>query len=184
MLLTTALHSDEGDDLKGYEMVWIEHLVGDVHQPLHDVNRFTSIHPHGDQGGNLVLICETANCSENLHGFGMTCPARETICRRPSISETTSSRKMPVPDDTAINVENPSAWINDGFQKAQTFAYAAPVTTDSAGSTPHKLDTGLRRQRPRPDAIPAFHRRPQTGRDAEELHGVIVGAESRSSGGP
>ena len=66
MLLTTALHSDEGDDLKSYDMDWIEHLVGDVHQPLHDVNRFTSIHPHGDQGGNLVLICETAHCSENL----------------------------------------------------------------------------------------------------------------------
>jgi len=38
--LTAALASGESDGLKSYDLVWIEHLVGDVHQPLHDTSRF------------------------------------------------------------------------------------------------------------------------------------------------
>jgi hypothetical protein len=144
MLLTKALNSDEGDDLKSYDMVWIEHLVGDVHQPLHDVSRFTSKHPHGDQGANLVLICETTNCSEELHGFWDDLPGPGNDLQPAIDLGNNLIQNMPAPDDTAIDVENPSAWINDGFQKAQSVAYAAPVTPDSAGSSPHKLDTAYR----------------------------------------
>jgi hypothetical protein len=33
-LLMQAISSAESDDIKSYDVVWLEHLVGDVHQPL------------------------------------------------------------------------------------------------------------------------------------------------------
>lgn len=142
--LTMALNSDEGDDLKSYDMAWIEHLVGDVHQPLHVVSRFTSKHNHGDLGGNLVLICESANCSENLHSFWDGLPGPGNDLQAAIDLGNDLIQHMPAPDDATINVENPSAWTNDAFQKAQTVAYAPPVTPDTAGSSPHTLDTAYR----------------------------------------
>ncbi len=55
-----ALATDEPDLLKSYDLVWLEHLVGDVHQPLHATTRVTKAQPKGDQGGNLVLLKDRA----------------------------------------------------------------------------------------------------------------------------
>jgi hypothetical protein len=44
------------DDVKSYDLVWLLHLVGDVHQPLHCVSRFDASDAKGDVGGNNVKI--------------------------------------------------------------------------------------------------------------------------------
>ena len=74
--LRTALASPTtSDDVKSYDMVWLEHLVGDVHQPLHATSRFTAALPAGDRGGNSIAICRAtaAACSKQsakaLHSF-------------------------------------------------------------------------------------------------------------------
>jgi hypothetical protein len=47
---------------------WIEHLVGDIHQPLHAVSLFSTSYPTGDRGGNSIIV--TANSSvTNLHSL-------------------------------------------------------------------------------------------------------------------
>jgi len=43
------------------------HLVGDIHQPLHAVSRYTKAHPGGDAGGNLFYI--KYNNIHNLHAL-------------------------------------------------------------------------------------------------------------------
>lgn len=43
---------------------WIAHQVGDLHQPLHTVARFTPELPGGDRGGNEVRVP-----GGNLHGY-------------------------------------------------------------------------------------------------------------------
>ena len=57
------------DDIKSYDLVWLIHLVGDVHQPMHAVARFTKPHRNGDAGGNLLtLSCKApVSCAGNLH---------------------------------------------------------------------------------------------------------------------
>ena len=35
-----------------YDLPWLIHLTGDVHQPLHCTSRFLKSQPDGDQGGN------------------------------------------------------------------------------------------------------------------------------------
>jgi hypothetical protein len=51
------LRSAASDDVKSYDLAWLEHLVGDVHQPPHAVSRFTHEAPAGDRGGNSVHLC-------------------------------------------------------------------------------------------------------------------------------
>ena len=40
--------AEADDDVKSYDMVWLLHLVGDVHQPLHATSRFSAASPQGD----------------------------------------------------------------------------------------------------------------------------------------
>jgi hypothetical protein len=49
---------------KSIALSWIFHQVGDLHQPLHTVARFSSALPGGDRGGNQVRVP-----GGNLHGF-------------------------------------------------------------------------------------------------------------------
>jgi hypothetical protein len=56
---------DVADATKAYELPWLEHLVGDIHQPLHAVSRFSADYTKGDQGGNLVRLRD----GSNLHSF-------------------------------------------------------------------------------------------------------------------
>jgi hypothetical protein len=39
-----------------YDLPWLEHLTGDVHQPLHLTSRFLKSQPNGDAGGNFVFV--------------------------------------------------------------------------------------------------------------------------------
>lgn len=40
------------DPLKSYDLSWLLHLIGDVHQPLHCTARVSATKPEGDDGGN------------------------------------------------------------------------------------------------------------------------------------
>ncbi|HLX07016.1 MAG TPA: S1/P1 nuclease [Thermoanaerobaculia bacterium] len=69
-----TLASDSPDALKSYDLVWLLHLVGDVHQPLHCASRFGHADPNGDSGGNKVVVCTgkgkaKAGCKGELHAF-------------------------------------------------------------------------------------------------------------------
>lgn len=62
--LVTALETLAADitrprisaSLQAYDLVWLIHLFGDVHAPLHCTARFAADQPKGDQGGNLVFV--------------------------------------------------------------------------------------------------------------------------------
>lgn len=64
--------ASESDKDKAVAVAWIEHLIGDTHQPLHTSARITDLEPKGDQGGNLFLLSpkETPRADQlNLHWF-------------------------------------------------------------------------------------------------------------------
>jgi hypothetical protein len=60
-----------GDQVqRAYDLVWLIHLAGDVHAPLHCASRFSAQYPHGDQGGNLVFVrAGNAAAGITLHKF-------------------------------------------------------------------------------------------------------------------
>jgi len=128
--LSAALASDESDDIKSYDLVWIEHLVGDVHQPLHDTSRFTKNHPNGDAGGNLVLICDTPKCTKELHAYwdGILGPANLAA----AVKMGAQLDAGPKPDG-ADNADA-SAWVEEGFELAKTKVYQPPISDDEPDS--------------------------------------------------
>lgn len=53
---------------RAFMIAWLAHLVGDMHQPLHSVSRFTPTLPDGDMGGNLFPV-RVGSKVTNLHLF-------------------------------------------------------------------------------------------------------------------
>ena len=50
---------------KSFELRYLIHLIGDVHQPLHNASLFSAKFPHGDMGGNKFSI--KLSGVDNLH---------------------------------------------------------------------------------------------------------------------
>jgi hypothetical protein len=139
VLLSGAIHSDESREIKSYDLVWLEHLVGDVHQPLHCTSRFTRNHPHGDAGGNLLRFCEKP-CNDKLHLYWDALLgdklAIDEVARIGD--ELIAGPRPPGTDDLT-----PSDWIDAGFSLAKSNVYVPPISSDN--------DPGQRLS-PRPDA--------------------------------
>lgn len=60
------------DSQKAVAIAWLQHLIGDLHQPLHTSARVTETELKGDQGGNLFLLTPQGTPrekQENLHWF-------------------------------------------------------------------------------------------------------------------
>jgi S1/P1 Nuclease len=131
LTLTNALGSSESDPLKSYDLVWLEHLVGDVHQPLHDTSRFTGNHPNGDQGGNLVLFCTGANCKAELHAYWDDILGTANLPAALTLGAQLNARPKP----TGANIGDVHAWVQDGFQLAKDDVYQPPISDDEPGSS-------------------------------------------------
>ena len=64
------IRSNATDAEKAVAIAWLEHLIGDIHQPLHASGRVTDSNKDGDQGGNLFLLTPKGTPraqQENLH---------------------------------------------------------------------------------------------------------------------
>jgi hypothetical protein len=110
------------DDVKSYDLAWLLHLVGDVHQPLHDTSRFSHDLPGGDHGGNLVTLCEKP-CRDELHAFWDEVLGKSTS----AIASINAARKLPqVPADDGADADV-LAWVNEGFAIAKQSVYAPPI---------------------------------------------------------
>lgn len=49
-------------------LTWLEHLIGDIHQPLHAANCWSSQYPQGDKGGNEMAV-RTNGEAVRLHSY-------------------------------------------------------------------------------------------------------------------
>lgn len=69
---TQLLRSSANDSEKAIAIAWIEHLIGDIHQPLHVSARVTEYDPKGDRGGNAFFLTPKGTKradQDNLHSF-------------------------------------------------------------------------------------------------------------------
>jgi hypothetical protein len=75
--ILTALAENEsiaksGNDpeQRAIALAWLFHLVGDIHQPLHTAQLFTTEYPQGDRGGTEICVRVTQTGQPmNLHRF-------------------------------------------------------------------------------------------------------------------
>jgi hypothetical protein len=121
--------SGTSDDVKSYDLVWLIHLVGDVHQPLHAVARFTKPHPAGDGGGNLLKLekCSAdVACEANLHSQWDRLLGMQTAHASVSKSANALDTKLNPPGGQSTEV---ATWIQESVDIAKADAYRTAVNT-------------------------------------------------------
>ena len=120
---TRAIGSNASDDVKSYDLVWLEHLVGDVHQPLHAVDRVSRDAPNGDHGGGLVSLCDQPGCRFGLHGFwdGALGPNRTPADALADAAE------LPRAPDQLAALADDKVWLQESATIARNTAYAGPI---------------------------------------------------------
>jgi S1/P1 Nuclease len=112
------------DDIKSYDLVWLLHLVGDVHQPLHATSRFTAAHTNGDSGGNDVKIVCGGKCkAKELHAFwdGVVGDNEKP---RPAIN---AARRLPAAKASLVAITDESKWVQESFDGARASVYVPPI---------------------------------------------------------
>jgi len=136
-LLSHAMVTGESAGLMAYDMMWLEHLVGDVHQPLHAAVRF--VDGVGDLGGNCVVIKVPATLAAHLkvgdpratppaelHAFWDDLPGvGDPMSATPNAVQYAGS--LPPADSTLVKTSDPQAWVNESFSMAKSDAYVAPI---------------------------------------------------------
>jgi hypothetical protein len=127
-----VLASSDPDALKSYDLVWLLHLIGDIHQPLHASTRVTAAEHDGDNGGNNVKLCGSPCKSKTaLHGFWDDLPGTN---KNPSVA-VTAGKKLPKPDSTLADDTDTSDWIKESFEAAQNSVYVSPIEADDGPFT-------------------------------------------------
>jgi hypothetical protein len=135
-LFATVLGSDASDNVKSYDLVWLLHLVGDVHQPLHGATRVSTNQRQGDAGGNLHCLGRGAQCP-TLHSFwdgavGNTGDAVEAA----GFAGTLNTADPGAAGNPAV-----SDWTRESFELAKGRVYVAPI---KPGKGPSKTNGAYR----------------------------------------
>lgn len=130
--------SPDTDDLKSYDLCWLLHLVGDVHQPLHCITRTTldsTGKPKGDAGGNGVHLSGSDN---NLHSAWDG--AVGTNSAPPSVIA--GQAGLPAAPAGEIADLNVGHWVATSADLAKSEAYKDPPIGSTNG--PFTLTAGYR----------------------------------------
>ncbi len=132
----TAIGSTEDDTLKAYDLVWLEHIVGDVHQPLHATDRYFD--GKDDIGGNEVKVRLPAtmkktfegtlskNYPDNLHAFWDELPGQGDPA--PALHQAAAfARLLAAAPASSVSDIDPADWAAESFAKAKSDAYRSPI---------------------------------------------------------
>jgi hypothetical protein len=133
---TVLASTTESDDLKSYDLTWLMHVIGDVHQPLHVATRVSATEPDGDQNGNLVSLC-SAPCKNTLRAFWNTILGTEaTVTAAKHLAKTLVA--APAADAAVLDE---AVWVQESFELAQSKVYRSPI---GAGLGPFTVTPGYR----------------------------------------
>lgn len=99
---------------------WLIHMFGDIHQPLHCVERFNEFHRRGDSGGNGFKLRGRKN---NLHSLW---DSSVNVSRAVDEEELADEIMQEHTRDTLaddLRVTDPERWARSGFRLAKRHAY-------------------------------------------------------------
>jgi hypothetical protein len=134
--------------IRAYNLSWIIHVAGDLHQPLHGTSRSAASHPDGDAGGNgvWVQLRGSDRDSINLHAVWDGWVGRPA--RNAPIDDVAASLARDLPmaagaRDDALHIPRGAAlaatvrgWADESATLARYFAYDLPARS---GATPPEL---------------------------------------------
>jgi hypothetical protein len=124
-----VLASAQPDELKSYDLVWLLHLIGDLHQPLHATTHVTEIQGQGDAGGNLVKL--KGDAASNLHSYwddlpGSDCQfcSNKLHCVDRAI---VLGKSLHSAEGKAAHNTKTAIWTQESFEAARAIVYRAPI---------------------------------------------------------
>jgi len=99
---------------------WLIHMFGDIHQPLHCVERFNEFHRRGDSGGNGFKLRGRKN---NLHSLW---DSSVNVSRAVDEEELADEIMQEHTRDSLaadLQINDPERWARAGFSLAKRHAY-------------------------------------------------------------
>jgi hypothetical protein len=137
------------DSEKALGIAWLEHLIGDLHQPLHASARVTATEPKGDQGANLFLLTPVGtprDKQENLHWFWDSIVVRnepndkdecdadfvDPLARK--IMKKYSFEKM----ESRLALNDPERWKRESFEISSTRLFPTDLKRNEMPSDEYK----------------------------------------------
>jgi hypothetical protein len=141
--------SDAKDADKAIGIAWLEHLVGDIHQPLHASARLTDTEPKGDQGGNLFLLTPVGtprDKQENIHWFwdsivGRNLPNEDSECDQDYLDPIARDimKKYPFTKmQSRLSLNDPEQWKRESFEISSTRVYSPDLKRNEMPSATYK----------------------------------------------
>jgi hypothetical protein len=116
-----------GDVEKAIDLCWLIHLIGDIHQPLHNCSLYDEVFPQGDRGGNQSLVRFKEGEPVRLHPTWDNLFGEQTSL--PAVDATiVELRELETKEAHALREElsghlTPSEWSKEGFALARKYAY-------------------------------------------------------------
>lgn len=116
-----VLASKASDDLKSYDLCWLLHMVGDVHQPLHCATRVSDMAPFGDNGGNDVFVNYAGN-KMRMHWFwDSSLGGGDTVAAKKVVE---AFDKNSIKGSSDLNAKH---WLNESLQLSKNNVYVNPI---------------------------------------------------------
>ncbi|MDU3133794.1 MAG: S1/P1 nuclease, partial [Bradyrhizobium sp.] len=133
MIAKLPANSDASDALRSYSLSWMIHLVGDLHQPLHAIARYSAALPDkgGDRGGNEVQVVAANGEKLPLHFYwDRIFGGYSSVFGAIRDADQDSGLSAVAPDAGKAQIVDPATWAQESFELAKTVAYAPPVRAD------------------------------------------------------
>lgn len=121
------------DAEKAVNLAWFLHVAGDVHNPLHNAARITSVETDGDRGGNRFLLVPEGTKENvlNLHSYwdgilSRGIPRANDACDSDYIAEIAEKtmRKYPFSSlKNRLKLQSYDEWNNEGFRLLNNVVY-------------------------------------------------------------
>lgn len=133
-----SIRGSDSDKEKALAIAWLEHLIGDLHQPLHTSARVTDLEPKGDQGGNFFLLTPKdtpRDKQENIHWFWdsivvRAIPRKNDACDADYVDPEAKSilKKYPYAKmKDRLKPGNFEEWKMESLKAAQTEVFSADL---------------------------------------------------------
>ena len=133
MIAKLPANSDASDALRSYSLSWMIHLVGDLHQPLHAIARYSAALPDkgGDRGGNEVQVVAANGEKLPLHFYwDRIFGGYSSVFGAIRDADQDSGLSAVAPDAGKAQIVDPATWAQESFELDKTVAYAPPVRAD------------------------------------------------------
>lgn len=116
---------ETSDEDRAIYLAWLEHLIGDIHQPLHAACEISTRFPKGDKGGNSQAILVDGHAM-NLHAFwddSLGTDSRFENLKRIAARVTDNDADRPSALPQLKKDQTPASWADESYRLAVQYAY-------------------------------------------------------------